>query len=106
MEHVRIRACTADDIDRVIALERQWEQEEIAYGDFNAMSRDAYLSILEHFPAYFLVAENAYQEPRSLAAHAACRTATWPKRTECWTVMLTPPDRWSAARPSGRLCSV
>src|SRR5262249_43165159 len=57
MEQVRIRACTADDIDGVIALERQWEQEEIAYGDFNPMSREAYVAILEHFPAYFLVAE-------------------------------------------------
>jgi ribosomal protein S18 acetylase RimI-like enzyme len=58
MEHVRIRACTPGDIDGVIALERQWEQEEIAYGDFNPMSPDAYLAILERFPAYFLVAES------------------------------------------------
>ena len=57
MEQVRIRACTADDIDGVIALERQWEQEEISYGDFNPMSREAYDTILERFPAYFLVAE-------------------------------------------------
>jgi ribosomal protein S18 acetylase RimI-like enzyme len=57
MEQVRIRACTANDIDGVIALERQWEQEEIAYGDFNPMSRKAYIAILERFPAYFLVAE-------------------------------------------------
>ncbi|MDP9315934.1 MAG: GNAT family N-acetyltransferase [Chloroflexota bacterium] len=57
MEHIRIRACTANDIDGVIALERQWEQEHIAYGDFNPMSRAAYATILEHFPAYFLVAE-------------------------------------------------
>jgi hypothetical protein len=34
MEQVRIRACTLDDIDGVIALERQWEQEASAYGDF------------------------------------------------------------------------
>src|SRR3954466_12214839 len=58
MEQVRIRACTADDIDGVIALERQWEQEEISYGDFNPMSREAYDTILERFPAYFLVAES------------------------------------------------
>jgi ribosomal protein S18 acetylase RimI-like enzyme len=57
MEQVRIRACTANDIDSVIALERQWEQEEIAYGDFNPMSREAYVGVLERFPAYFLVAE-------------------------------------------------
>jgi len=58
MEHSRIRACTFDDIDGVIALERQWQQEDIAYGDFNPLSREAYISILERFPAYFLVAES------------------------------------------------
>jgi GNAT superfamily N-acetyltransferase len=58
MEQIRIRACTTGDIDGVIALERLWEREEIAYGDFNPMSRDAYVAILERFPAYFLVAEN------------------------------------------------
>jgi ribosomal protein S18 acetylase RimI-like enzyme len=58
MEQVRIRACTPNDIDSVIALERQWEQEEIAYGDFNPMSREAYVAILERFPDYFLVAES------------------------------------------------
>jgi GNAT superfamily N-acetyltransferase len=57
MEQVRIRRCTADGIDSVIALERQWEQEDIAYGDFNPMSCEAYIAILERFPAYFLVAE-------------------------------------------------
>ena len=61
MEQVHIRACTLDDIDGVIALERQWEREEIAYGDFNPMSRGDYLAILEGFPAYFLVAESAGQ---------------------------------------------
>lgn len=59
MEQVRIRAGTANDIDGVIALERQWEREDIAYGDFNPMSRDDYLAILERFPDYFLVAESA-----------------------------------------------
>jgi GNAT superfamily N-acetyltransferase len=58
MEQVRIRACTLGDIDRVMALERQWEQEEIAYGDFNPLGREAYLAILERFPAYFLIAEH------------------------------------------------
>jgi ribosomal protein S18 acetylase RimI-like enzyme len=57
MKQIRIRACTANDIDGVIALERQWEQEEIAYGEFNPMRREDYLAILERFPAYFLVAE-------------------------------------------------
>ena len=45
----------------MIALERQWEREDIAYGDFNPMSREDYLAILEHFPAYFLVAEHTGQ---------------------------------------------
>ena len=58
MEQVRIRACTQDDIDAVLGLERQWEQEDIAYGDFNPMSREAYVAILERFPDYFLVAES------------------------------------------------
>lgn len=58
IEPIRIRACIQDDIDGVMALERQWEQEEIAYGDFNPMSREAYVSILEDFPTYFLVAES------------------------------------------------
>lgn len=61
MEQVRIRPCTIDDIDGVMALERQWEQEGIAYGDFNPMSREDYLAILKHFPTYFLVAEHAVQ---------------------------------------------
>ena len=61
MEQIHIRACTQDDIDGVIALERQWEQEEIAYGDFSPMSHEAYLAILERFPLYFLVAESAGQ---------------------------------------------
>jgi GNAT superfamily N-acetyltransferase len=58
MEQVRIRACTQSDIDAVLGLERQWEQEDIAYGDFNPMSREAYVIILERFPAYCLVAEH------------------------------------------------
>jgi len=58
MESIHIRTCTPNDIGSVIALERQWEQEEIAYGDFNPMSREAYVAILERFPNYFLVAES------------------------------------------------
>jgi ribosomal protein S18 acetylase RimI-like enzyme len=58
MPQVHIRPCRSADIDSVIALERLWEQEEIAYGDFNPMRREAYLTILERFPTYFLVAEH------------------------------------------------
>jgi GNAT superfamily N-acetyltransferase len=58
MEQVRIRACIPNDIDGVVQLERQWEQEDIAYGDFKPMRREAYVAILERFPAYFLVAEH------------------------------------------------
>lgn len=61
MDQVRIRACTPNDIDGVIALERQWEQENIAYGDFNPMSREAYVAILECFPEFFLVADSGGQ---------------------------------------------
>src|SRR5262245_31369575 len=61
MEQVRTRVSTLDDIDRVIALERLWGREDIAYGDFNPMSREAYIAILERFGAYFLVAENGGQ---------------------------------------------
>src|SRR5262249_32082365 len=61
MEQVRIRACTANDVDGVIALERQWEQEAIAYGNFNPMSREAYVAILKDFPGYFLVVESGGQ---------------------------------------------
>jgi GNAT superfamily N-acetyltransferase len=61
MEQISIRACTANDIEGVIALERQWEQEDIAYGDFNPMSREVYVAILDRFPAYFLVAESVGQ---------------------------------------------
>lgn len=57
MGQARIRQCTREDVDTVIGLERQWEQEAIAYGDFKPMSREAYLTVLERFPAYFLVAE-------------------------------------------------
>jgi GNAT superfamily N-acetyltransferase len=58
MQQFRIRTCTIHDINAVIGLERQWEQEDIAYGDFNPMGQDAYVAILERFPAYFLVAES------------------------------------------------
>jgi GNAT superfamily N-acetyltransferase len=61
MEQTRIRMCTPDDIDGVIALERRWQQEDIAYGDFNPMSRADYAAALARFPAYFLVAERAGQ---------------------------------------------
>jgi ribosomal protein S18 acetylase RimI-like enzyme len=58
MEQVRFRACRPTDIAGVMALEREWEQEDIAYGDFNPMSREDYIAILERFSAYFLVAES------------------------------------------------
>lgn len=57
MEQVHIRACTRQDIDTVIGLDRQWEQEDIAYGDFNPISREEFIAFLEAFPAFFLVAE-------------------------------------------------
>jgi ribosomal protein S18 acetylase RimI-like enzyme len=58
MEPVRIRACTPRDIDAVLQLESQWEQEQIAH-NFMPSSRDEFLTALQRFPAYFLVAESA-----------------------------------------------
>jgi ribosomal protein S18 acetylase RimI-like enzyme len=58
MEQVFIRPCTRHDIDSVVHLERLWEQEDIAYGDFNPMSRDLFSAVLERFPTYFLVADH------------------------------------------------
>lgn len=61
MRQVQIRECTPEDIDAVLGMERQWEQEAIAYGDFNPMSREMFRAVLERFPAYFLVADHAGQ---------------------------------------------
>ena len=58
MQQVLIRTCTLNDIDVVVQLEREWEREDIAYGDFNPISREAFIAFLERFPAYFLVAES------------------------------------------------
>ena len=57
MEQVAIRACVAQEIDAVAELERQWEREHIAYGDFSPLGREGLLAALERSPAYFLVAE-------------------------------------------------
>ena len=57
MQTVLIRACTRADIDAILHMERQWEEENIAYGDFNPIGREAWIDTLERFPAYFLVAE-------------------------------------------------
>jgi hypothetical protein len=59
MENVLIRECSRADIDAILRLERQWEQEDIAYGDFNPISREDWIDNLERFQAYFLVAEYA-----------------------------------------------
>ena len=88
MEPVRIRACAAADIDGVITLERQWEQEEIAYGDFNPMSREDYLAILERFPAYFMCDQTSGTETLGV---------------RCWNGSLRlHSKRASSASPSGR----
>ncbi len=50
MEEVLIRTCTQHDIAAVVQLERQWEREESAYGNFNPMNWDEYRTILKHFP--------------------------------------------------------
>lgn len=61
METVLIRACMRADIDAIVQMERQWEEENIAYGDFDPISREAWIDSLERFPDYFLVAECAGQ---------------------------------------------
>jgi ribosomal protein S18 acetylase RimI-like enzyme len=60
-QNILIRECTRADIDAIVEMERQWEQEDIAFGDFNPISREAWIADLERFPAYFLVAECAGQ---------------------------------------------
>jgi len=57
MEPVCIRACTPEDIDAVLHLERQWEQEQNAH-NFTPSSQDEFRTALKRFPAYFLVAES------------------------------------------------
>jgi GNAT superfamily N-acetyltransferase len=57
MEQVTIRTCVEQDLDAVAELERQWEQEQVAYGDFNPLGPEGLLAALERFPTYFLVAE-------------------------------------------------
>jgi ribosomal protein S18 acetylase RimI-like enzyme len=61
METVLVRECISADIDAILQMERQWEDEDIAYGDFDPISREAWIDTLERFPAYFLVAECAGQ---------------------------------------------
>ena len=74
MGQVQIRPCTPEDLDAVLDLERQWEQEAIAFGDFNPMSREMFRAVLECFPAYFLVAE---QEGRLIGyIHGAVQRST------------------------------
>ena len=58
MGQVHIRSCTPEDLDAVLRLEREWEQEDIAYGNFNPMNWEMFREVLEPFPAYFLVADH------------------------------------------------
>jgi ribosomal protein S18 acetylase RimI-like enzyme len=53
---VHIRRCTSRDIDHILELDRQWEQEGIAF-EFVPIRREDFMAALERFPAYFLVAE-------------------------------------------------
>jgi len=53
---VHIRRCTSRDIDDILELDRQWEQEGIAF-EFVPIPREDFISALERFAAYFLVAE-------------------------------------------------
>jgi ribosomal protein S18 acetylase RimI-like enzyme len=55
MPKADIRACTQEDIDAVLALEREWEQEGIAHV-FVPNSPEYFFSNLNEFPALFWVA--------------------------------------------------
>ena len=61
MHQILIRACTEQDLTAVVQLERHWEREAIAHGDFDPLSQETFRSILERFPAYFLVADSDRQ---------------------------------------------
>ncbi len=54
---VLIRECTHNDVDDIFQLDRQWDQENIAY-EFNYVSREEFIADLERFPTYFLIAES------------------------------------------------
>jgi hypothetical protein len=57
MQQVLIRECTHNDVDAIFQLDRQWDQENIAY-EFLYVSREEFIANLECFQAYFLVAES------------------------------------------------
>jgi ribosomal protein S18 acetylase RimI-like enzyme len=57
MEPVLIREWSRHDIDDILQLDRQWDQENIAY-EFIYISREEYIAGLERFQPYFLVAES------------------------------------------------
>jgi hypothetical protein len=69
-----------DDIDSVMALEREWEQEAIAYGDFNPLSREAFMTFLEEYPAYFLAAEHDGQLVGYIHASVQLVARAWAAR--------------------------
>ena len=55
MENVLIRECTLQDIEDILQLDRQWDQENIAF-EFIDVSREEFIADLERFQPYFLVA--------------------------------------------------
>ena len=55
MENILIRECTLQDIEEILQLDRQWDQEDIAY-EFIDVSREEFIADLERFRPYFLVA--------------------------------------------------
>ena len=55
MENVLIRECTVQDIEDILQLDRQWDQENIAF-EFIDVSREEFIADLERFQPYFLVA--------------------------------------------------
>ena len=57
MKKVLIRACTHQDIDGIVALDKVWDEEGVSYF-FTYGSREDFLADFERFQQYFLVAES------------------------------------------------
>ena len=74
MQQIHIRPCAPEDLNAVLRLERLWEKENIAYGDFNQMSWEMFDAVLGRDPAYFLVAASDAQVVGYI--HGAVQRAT------------------------------
>ena len=57
MNQVLIRECTHQDLDGIFQLDRQWDEEGVAYV-FTYASREDFMVDFERFQQYFFVAES------------------------------------------------